>query len=288
LRLLRAQPEPNIELIDGVRGWLGDAYISVNRLKDAEHILREVIDSDKQRHASELTLAVDKGLYGASLLYQHQFQTAEPFIQDSYQTTASILGRTHRRTIDSLALLCDLYSLSDQQKKTLQCRQEVYESTRTNNGSRHWSTLSALVDLGAAQYTLGHYSEAARSLGSATADLTHLRGIDKYVTQIANYYLARSLIQLHKDSARAQLLAQPLDPEVLRTGEPNAPWAMRIQLLRGMVLLSQGKRKEALQLLEPATHLQDDADTTDTILQEARQLLKSVSTNSNQQLANVD
>lgn len=288
LRILKAQPIVNIELIDDLRVWLGDAYISVNRLKEAESMLHDVVDNLVHRNASELTLAIAKGLYGASLLYQHRYQAAEPLIEQSYQATVKIFGKIHPNTIDALALRCDLYSLANQREKTLQCRQRSYEMTRTVYGTSHWSTLSALVDLGAAQYALNRYAQAVHSLESATADLTRLRGTDKYSTQIANYYLARCLIQLHKDIDYAQSLVQPLDPKVLKIGEPNAPWALRIQLLRGMVLLSQGKRSEALVLLQPASQLHDDADPTDNILQEAQLSLRAISMNNEQHLVDIN
>jgi hypothetical protein len=67
---------------------------------------------------------------------------------------------------------------------------------------------------------------------------------------------------------------QALDARTLEGTEPGAPWELRLQLLRGLVLLAQGQPVEAQPLLMAAVQLSDDADPTDTILSEARLALR--------------
>ncbi len=273
LQLLHAQSSPDLHAIDYVRMYLGDAYVTVNQFRKAEQLLHDLVEDIKLRHnPSELMLAKAKMIYGQSLLFQHQYRAAEPLIEQSYQTILAQLGATNNLTISALTVRCELYSMTKRLEKSSQCTQRSYELTRANNGDQHIFTLIALVNVGISQYSLNRYVAAIQSFESARAVMIHTIGPNSPATQSTDFYLARCLLKLHQID-RAQVLVQPLDAKVLEEAEPGAPWALRIQLLRGMVLFNQGKRSEALPLLQAAAQLQDDADPTDTILQEARQSL---------------
>lgn len=85
---------------------------------------------------------------------------------------------------------------------------------------------------------------------------------------------ACSWLQLH-ESDRAAKSLQRLNLKALEASEPGAPWAMRLQLLRGLLLLlEQGKRREALPLLQPAADASADPDPTDTLFQEAGESIR--------------
>lgn len=288
LKLLLEQPSPNLPEINFRRLVLADSYINVNRLNDAEQLSRQALDDLKQQHNSnKLLLALADMVYGESLLYQRRYQAAGPAIEQGYQTYAAMLGPTSRYTISILNIRCTLYSMTQRWEEALQCARQSYDATRINLGDQHVVTLSTLSNVGISQYALNHYAEATRTLEAAYKGLVHAIGIDNYTTQETDYYLARCLLQLHQVD-RAELLVQPLDAKILEGGEPGAPWVLRLQLLHGLVSLNQGRRSEALTLLHPVAQLRDDADPTDTILQEARQALRKTNTSiSDQHLANV-
>ena len=185
------------------------------------------------------------------------------------------MGATNQNSLDVLTDLCNLYSATHQLKQALQCAQQAYDSSRSVRGDQHYMTLAMLANLGEAYYALKSYDTAARTLESAHAGLIRIFGADNSVTQNTRYYLARCLLQLHH-ADQAALYVQNLNAKTIADSEPGAPWALRLQLLRGMMLLNQGKRSEALPLLQQVAQLQDDVDPTDTIIAEARQALRSV------------
>lgn len=288
LQLFLGQASPDFTEINRARLALADSYISVNRLKEAEQLSRLVLDDLKrQPHPNDLSLANANMVYGESLLYQHDYQAAEPPIDQSYRALVTALGMNNRHTLSILNVRCNLYSMAQQWEKNLQCWHQAYDTARVILGDQNALTLITLLNFGEAQYTLNHYVAAARLLESARAGLAHILNGDNFALQAANYYLARCLLQLHQVD-RAELLVQPLDAKILEGGEPGAPWVLRLQLLHGLVSLNQGRRSEALTLLHPVAQLRDDADPTDTILQEARQALRKTNTSiSDQHLANV-
>lgn len=289
LQLLRAQTSPNLQVMDAIRWSLGYTYIGMNQLEKAEHLLGNLANEIKQRrNPSKLMLAGVYRMYGQSMLYQHKYKTAEPFIEQAYQSTLAALGASHPLTLDTLNTRCELYSMTKQLERSLKCMQESYDLTRTTRGADHWLTLSMLMGVGQAQYALNRYLLAAQSLESARTGLVKTIGTDNPMTQGANYYLARSLLQLHQ-ADKAAVFAQQLDEKALEGLEPGAPWAMRLQLLRGMVLLQQRKHNDGIQLIQSVAQLHDDADPTDTILHEARLLLhKPTPTNNDQHLADIN
>ncbi|MES1196347.1 MAG: tetratricopeptide repeat-containing protein kinase family protein, partial [Steroidobacter sp.] len=271
LQLLSKQLTSNLREMDGVRISLGDCYISVNRLSDAERLLGSLVNEIEQRHnKSELMLARAREMYGQTFLYEHRYQLAEPLIEQSYKTIADTLGPTNQLTLDTMGVRCDLYSATRQFDKALPCGQALYTMARTKWGDKNWMTLSFLVGTGVTQYYLHHYAAAIRVFDSARTGLADSAGPHNVMTQAADYYSARALLQLHQ-LGRVQNLVQSLDVRVLEKYEPGAPWDMRLQILRGMTFLANGKRDEARQLLQHNMQLRDDADPTDTILREARQ-----------------
>ncbi|HVY22803.1 MAG TPA: tetratricopeptide repeat protein [Steroidobacteraceae bacterium] len=275
LRLLLQQPSRNFVAIDRNRMMLGDCYIAANRLREAEQLSRELLQELRQRHIpSDLTIAQAKSLLGESLVYQHRYQEAEPLINQSYQTVAAILGPKERLTLNILKTRCDLYSAMSRRIEALQCAQQSYKLARVIYGEHHYAALMTLLDVGNAQYALYRYAAAERSITDAHSGLIQTLGTNNPLTQHANYILARCLLQLHRDTDRLRQLVQALDARTLEGTEPGAPWELRLQLLRGLVLLAQGQPVEAQPLLMAAVQLSDDADPTDTILSEARLALR--------------
>jgi len=287
LKLLLAQVPPDKSEINHARVTLADSYLSVNKLHEAEQLSRDALeDLKQQRDPNALSIANVEMLYAQSLLYQHRFAAAQPLLVDSYQVTANSLGVNNRHTLNALTSLCVLYDMTHQPERNLQCTKQAYGISRTVLGASHTETLIALLNVGEAEYSLRQYENAAHSLEAARAGLEHVVGPDNYAAQAANYYLARCLLQLHQFD-RAQAAIKSLDAKVLDGGEPGAPWTLRLQLLSGLVLLNQGHRHEALALLSQAAQLRDDADPTDTILQEARQTLSKAAMASTLHLADV-
>lgn len=277
LQLLRAQPTPNLSDMDAVRMSLGDCYIDVNRPMDAEKLFHDLIEEIKRRrNPSELMLAVANRMYGQSFMYQHRYEAAEPLIEQSYQTIAAALGPTNQLTFDSLGVRCNLYSATQQLEKALRCEQDMYQVARAKWGEQQLLTLSVLASIGETQYALHRYTLAIRLLDTARTGLATVAGPHNPMTQIADYYLARNLLQLHRID-RVQAVTRLLDAKALEESEPGAPWALRLRLLRGMTLLAKGSCAEALPQLQSAAQLHADADPTDTIVQEAQQALHEAS-----------
>ncbi len=275
LQLLLGQSSPDFSEINRARVALAGSYLTANRLQEAEQLSRAALDDLKLHDSSTLSLADAYELYGESLLYQHHYQAAEPALDESYRLTVSAVGMKNRHTLNILNVRCVLYGMTLQLDKQLQCTSEAYDASRAIMGDQHTVTFIALLNLGEAQYALDRYAAASRSLESARAGLASVVSVDNFAIQAAHYYLARSLLQLNQ-AGRAKALAQGLDAKMLDGGEPGAPWALRLQLLHGLILLGQGQRNAALPLLQVAAQLHDDADPTDTILKEARRsLLKS-------------
>lgn len=283
LELLKKQSHQDLHALDHIRISLSQSYVALNRLKDAEYLSSQLIkDLEQRAHPSQATLVWAKSIYSDSLQYQHRYKEAQPVIEQAYQIATAALGDKNITTLDILNSRCSLYFITRQLEKALQCMQRAYDLTREVRGEKSWIALARLGNLGSVQYDLQRYIEADNSFESSYNGIVHIFGPNHSLAQSAAYNWARCLLHLHQ-SDHANLLMQQLSAEALQESEPGAPWQLRLQLLRGMVLVAQGHHSDALVLLQPAMQLHDDADPTDNILQEARQAVRKIEAASNDQ-----
>ena len=264
--------------LDLTRIALGQCYTGVSKFRQSEQLARDLISQVQQRdRPSELILALARYVYGESLIYQKRYRDAEPLLDQAYNVVRERLGADNLRTLVILNARCDLYSMSHQGDKALQCMSESYTQTRLRFTDQHWSSWGILSNIGIEEFLLKRYADAVRSLSRAHEGLGKTLGEKEPLTQLCAYYFARSLLK-RGDAERAAELAAVLTPQGVADAEPGAPWEKRLLLLHGLVLVSEHRNSEALPFLRPAAHMSLKDDPEDTIIQDAQEALAKLNT----------
>ena len=89
LQLRLKQPSSRLIYIDTTRLLLGESYIGANRLEEAERLGSQLLKELKQRSiVNNNTMALANKLYGESLMYQHQFQAAQPALSEAIKPSS--------------------------------------------------------------------------------------------------------------------------------------------------------------------------------------------------------
>lgn len=271
-------PPPESALLDSIRHGLVTAYSGLGRFEDSARVARQQLESLESRStASDLRVAAARYDLGQALLYQGELDAAEPLLDAAAQVVDDRLGRGSPSAVMMQTTRCELRIRRHQVERALECIDGLYRAQLDSPTTPRWMAWLTLSNAGLLQMELGRTTEALQSQERALKGVLDAHGPDA-VTQFVRFGLAEARWRGGQAASAAPLL-EGLDPTVLQSVEPDAPWLQRLSLLRGLVLASTGRPQQARALLAPVV----DALTTsqassagqepERLLEDARRLL---------------
>jgi non-specific serine/threonine protein kinase len=235
--------------------WLANLatlYSRMGRFEQADPLFAEGLETlRRDGGAASLTGARFKNLYGINLVLERRYQQAEPLLREAYETLISH-NPENLYAHETLGLLSVVYARTGRPQEALAASRTSYENYVRDAGANNHYTALAEGLLGIHECEAGQCDSGIAHLEKARTLLAQQLGARHPQTQRLEFYLARSLLETNRPLPDVERLLTSLDAQALETASPERDWAARLALLRGRLMLAQGRGAEAVKLLEPA------------------------------------
>lgn len=233
---------------------LATLYSRMGRFKQADPLFAEGLET-LRRDGGEAspTGARFKNFYGMNLVLEHRYKEAEPLLRETYESMVAH-NPANLYAHETLGLLAVVYSRTGREREALAASRTSYENYLRDAGADNHYTALAEGLLGIHECEAGNCDSGIAHLESARARLSQQLGEQHPQTQRLQFFLARSLLEASRPREDVERLLAALDPKALETASPERDWAPRLDLLRGRLLVAQGRDVEAMKLLEPAVN----------------------------------
>lgn len=227
-------------------------YSRMGRFKQADPLFAEGLETLRRDGGeNSQTGARFKNFYGMNLVLEHRYQEAEPLLRDTYESMIAH-NPANLYAHETLGLLAVIYSRTGRPQEALAASRTSYENYVRDAGADNHYTALAEGLLGIHECEAGKCDSGIAHLESARARLSRQLGEQHPQTQRLQFFLARSLLDANRPREDVERLLAALDPKALETASPERDWAPRLELLRSRLLVAQGRKAEAMKLLEPA------------------------------------
>jgi non-specific serine/threonine protein kinase len=250
---LRLQEQHAPEVIDGLatgRITLADAYMRLNRYDEARAMLRPIVERgpgwEKLAPAIHATAT---SVLGQVETQAGNYDEAEALVRQAYAELYPIDGPGKLRSTKMLLDLADVLGGKGDFAGALQQYQKAYPVYEKAEGDKSLYTLMIMALIGQLQYFTGDSRAALQTLDTLLPKLQANLGPSHPATQMASVWLAAVLLDADRVD-RAQGLLQPLKLDALKAISPDAPWQEDMDVIRGGILLHQGRRDEGVALLK--------------------------------------
>jgi tetratricopeptide (TPR) repeat protein len=246
-----ATPQPDQALRDAIRHGLVTAYSGLGRFEDSARVARDLLASFERRPSvGELRIAQAQYDLGQALFYEGRLDEATPLLDTAAKVAAQRLGAGSPSTAMMETTRCELLAKRKQTELALDCFLALYGAIQATAETPRWIAAITLGNAGILQGELKRSKLALQTLTRARADLAAAKG-PAPVRQFLDFYLAVAHWRQGQASAALPLL-NDLEPTVLQSVEPDAPWPQRIALLQGLLMDATRRSDEARSLLATA------------------------------------
>lgn len=231
---------------------LATLYSRRGEFDKAEPLFVEGLDTLRRAGGGESpTAARFENLYGINLLAQRRYAEAESALQRAYRSmTARDPNQLYAH--ETLGVLASVYLRTGRPAEALEAARSSYEGYRAKVGSDNHYTIQAQALLGLTEVAAGQRAQGVSHLRTASQALASVLGEEHPQTQLARFYLTRSLLESSGSLAEAQALADGLDPVQLETASAEGDWAPRVALIKARLMQASGQAEDALALARPA------------------------------------
>jgi eukaryotic-like serine/threonine-protein kinase len=176
-------------------------------------------------------------------------------MEDTLQHIEHALGEDHFLTAIAWEHVAAAYWNEGRWQPATEAIQRSYSIIQRTAGEHSQATLAVRGDVAALQYLSGRVNEALPVLQQTYAELLKSHGKDDPTAQKKGFYLASALLDAGK-TEQAAAIASTLIAERLSAEDAGNDWVDRVAGLKGQILLAQGHREEARELLRDAlSHL---------------------------------
>lgn len=258
--------------------WLANLatlYSRMGRFEQADPLFVEGLETlHRNGWEASATAARYRNLYGMNLVFEHRYQEAEPLLLQAYEAMIES-DPSSLYAHETLGYLAVVYARTGRMKQALEASRTSYENYLRDAGADNHYTAIAQGLLGVQECAAGDCDSGIAHLEKAQTYLSQQLGEGHPQTRRVQFFLAKSLLQVgrrHDDVAR---LLAGLDAEVLETASPERNWAPRLDLLRGRLLVAQGREADGLKLIEPALVRLREHGSVQTEVLAAEKLLHS-------------
>ena len=235
--------------------WLANLatlYSRMGRFEQANPLFAEGLETLRRNDdETSPTGARFKNLYGINLVLEHRYKDAEPLLHEAYEAMVA-RNPANLYAHETLGLLAVVYAHTGRLEEALAASRTSYENYLRDAGADSHFTALAEGLLGVHACEAGECDSGIAHLESARKRLGQQLGERHPQTQRMEFFLARSLLEAKRPLADVGRLLAALDPEALETASPERDWAPRLDLLRGRLLLAEGRGVEAMKVIEPA------------------------------------
>lgn len=275
--LRQADPSDQVAL-DALRLDLIPVYNYTGHTEQAERMGQALLDEVSQRRdPNPLTLALARQVSAGPLIANGQFDRAQALLKQAQVTIVALAGESHSR---NLMLLNDLLDIAEQQRhwpEAIAYAERIYTGMRHRFGDRHIAVGTSLGNWGMVLLLSGQSAPALARLDDAYAQLQSVAGDDNPRTQFAGFWRTAALIE-QGQLARAEAMLKTVKLKALDAVGSDPLWAPKLELLRGMLALRQGRSPQHLAQLDAAIATMaavpelEDSTSSAILLEQARSL----------------
>jgi non-specific serine/threonine protein kinase len=265
INLLKLSDPANTAELDALRFNLIPVYLYTDHGDQATQEADALIGELKARpDRNALKIALASMLSAGPYIDEGKYDKAESILLEAQKTIVAILGEDHSKNV---LVLNDLLSIAHRRKdwpKALAYAQKMYEIFSGKFGSDHIKANVALTNWGMVLYSSGNFAEAEIKLETAYRKITASVSAQNPQAQNTAFWLAATDIELGKVD-QAEVLLASLDLKTLESGGGGG-WDLRLDVLRGLMLVKRGDNLAAKPLLQSAVDAMERDDTTDNIM----------------------
>ena len=260
-RLQRQVLADDAQLGAGIRVNLADTYLRLDRLDDAEALLRETL-ADPRYAAEKIGDIYASALHmnlARVLRNQGRYAEALPLAMTAQQASARVMGDRSWQALVQLSTVASIQSRGGDCPAALASMRAVHAGMVESFGADAQGTLVEAGNLAEKEAECGDQMVAMRLLEDIVARLRKEGGDANPHAQVYTFSLAQLLTRQGRHAEALARLA-PLDPEVLTAGDSTPGWRHRLEALRGENLLRTGEVERGRKLLAEAVKALEDLE----------------------------
>jgi non-specific serine/threonine protein kinase len=250
----------DLNLLLETRLNLAQCYSRLNKTAEAVSLLatltKEPFLSSPQ--IAEWRLLRARQQYGLALIFDGQFDLAEPIIQSSLDDFLRIYGEQSNLVGETYGHLAKIYGARSEWETALKALIKEREITCNIQGEKHIACLGVLSNEGRARLLLGDYSQAVENFSLVKAGFVELLGEQSPPVMWIDFQLATAWLELGEYDKVGGVLPL-LDTQVLNQASPGEPWEIMISLTKGRYLKLTGEVEKGNTILREAIRKMPDA-----------------------------
>lgn len=252
-RIRQLSAPDDVVLLFDTRRELIDAYIAARRFREAKAaatpLLAQTFSIDRVGIENWARI---RESFAEILSRDKSFSSAIAMDQTALAALHAQLGERHYYVGVGLSELANVYLDAGQMDDALTNMQRAYDILKTVLGEGSQNALGARGDVDVIELALGGGTAALVDLTECRDRLAKLFDSDNPQVEFFNYFLALNLGNRGRE-AEAWAIASTLSAaSLISVGEGGEDWPERLQALKGLILLREGQKSEAADLLAPA------------------------------------
>jgi non-specific serine/threonine protein kinase len=260
-RIRKAIDPNNLALLFRVRDGIAWCELRLGRNQEAEGILRALFKSDNTPdRVGPIVWVMVRMDYATALTELERYDEAEQFFTTALAEIRRSLGNDHFFAGAALNELGELYVRQGRWDRAGESYRQAYDVLRLRTGDDSQGTLIAQANLGIVEFHAGDSAKAVEVLRPVRDNLVRQFGESSPQAQSVSFYLACAQSALGHGHEASDLSAH-LDAVALAAAEPRNDWPLRLQALKGEILLMEGRADAAVAQLEPAVAAMQAAHT---------------------------
>lgn len=258
-----------------VRLELINGYIAARRFADANRVVRSLLGPEYTvERVGVVNWAKAREDQGELLSNDHHYEAAAQVDLGAIDALRQRLGTTHFYVGVALSELANVYVDAGRMRDALPPARDAYDIMAKSVGESGQDALLARANLGILESKLGRIDDGIPDMRASREALARLLGdSNNPEIQVLDYYLASSLSAAGHQSDAWSIITR-LSPEALaQSGDGASDWEQRLQGMKGEILLREGRKAEALMLLQSAVQRMQADHVHEWIIEPFRALL---------------
>lgn len=233
-----------------LRGSIGETYLALGRLPDAEFNLQRRLDLHRDLLPADDPRLMDS-VHELGRVYHRQgrFREAEQAYAEALASRRAALGGEHRDTLSSMNNLALVFYLDGRYAEAHQMWERLLEIDRRVSGDEHPNTFTAMNNFGLTLRYYGRYDEALDLYRRTVEGRRRVLGADHPATLMAIHNLS-SIHTVRREYAESERLLLPLLAKYQRIVGAEHPRTLLVRAAIGQVYYQQGRHAEAAAMLE--------------------------------------
>ncbi len=237
----------------GIRVNLSDAYMRLDKLAEAEALLKETLADPRYEAAKigDIYVSAMQSNLGRVLRNRGKYAEALPMAMAAQQASARVMGEKSWQALVQLSTVASIHNRAGNCPASLEAMRRVHAGMVESFGADKQGTLVEAGNLADREYHCGDKPAGMRLLREVIASLHAQEGTGNPHAQVYSFELAGMLAGEGKYTDALNQLAA-LDADTLTAGDSTPGWAYRLDALRGEILILTGDKLQGRKLVETA------------------------------------